>query len=258
VIGGCGWLRLGNRTPTPRWRSSHHTRRPATSAPGRRSDPGHRPESGGLHARRSIGSAGLASPNSCRMWGSSGVSVGCVARSTCPTTHSEIAPNSCSCSNPARPKLKCPNGLAPHWHLGWGDPVPAANQNWVIAGFYEGWATGLEPATAWTIRDDGARFVSKGPTNPLQPLTFDRPGLLRANRSRGSTLVTQSDLLPSWLPTDGPRSSPVESCGFGYHSVPTTAEETAWTTASSKTGNDGEGRRPSRTRPLRATRTGRR
>jgi hypothetical protein len=37
----------------------------------------------------------------------------------------------------------------------------------------------------------------------------------------------------------------VESCGFGYHSVPTTAEETAWTTASSKTGNDGEGPRPS-------------
>ena len=84
----------GNRTPTPGWRSSHHTRRPATSAPGRRIDPGHRPESGGLHARRSIGSAGPATPNSCRMWELNGVSAGCVERSTCPTTHSEIAANS--------------------------------------------------------------------------------------------------------------------------------------------------------------------
>jgi hypothetical protein len=70
----------------PGWRSSHHMLRPAMSVRGRRTDASQSPASGGLPVRRSAGSAGPVTPNSCRTWGSNGTSGRCVARSSCPAS----------------------------------------------------------------------------------------------------------------------------------------------------------------------------
>jgi hypothetical protein len=68
------------------WKSSHHTTRRVTSVRGRRIGPRQSPENGGLYARLSAGSAGPATPSSCRTWELSGESVRCVARFSCPPT----------------------------------------------------------------------------------------------------------------------------------------------------------------------------